>query len=193
MSIILDALKRSDRERRLQKPPDLSQIYQENQPPRRNPLIWILLIIVVFVGGIAGAYLFFQRNPEIENAKGPEKAIVTAGNKRTPSEKQRSLRKFSAKPGEASAIQKAKSPGNTPQKSVTSFPIQRKPSPGEVDQSRDLETMQKDSQNSDKGNPFATIMARANQMKQETGVTGEGETAKKNPFAGSFWKGENIA
>ena len=74
MSIILDALKRSDRERRLQKPPDLSQIYQENQPPRRNPMIWILLIIVVFVGGIAGAYLFFQRNPEIEKAKGPEKA-----------------------------------------------------------------------------------------------------------------------
>ena len=147
MSIILDALKRSDRERRLQKPPDLSQIYQENQPPRRNPLIWILLIIVVFVGGIAGAYLFFQRNPEIENAKGPEKAIVTA-------ESKKSLRKFSAKPGEASAIQKAKSPGNTPQKSVTSFPIQRKPSPREVDQSRDLETMQKDSQISDKGRQF---------------------------------------
>ena len=186
MSIILDALKRSDRERRLQKPPDLSQIYQENHPPRRNPMIWILLIIVVFVGGIAGAYLFFQRNPEIENAKRPEKAIVTAGNKKTPPEKQKSLRKFSAKSGEASATQKAKSPGNTSQKSVTSFPIQRKPSPREVDQSRDLETMQKDSQDSDKGNPFATIMAKANRMKEETGVTGEGETAKKNPFAALF-------
>ena len=121
MSIILDALKRSDRERRLQKPPDLSQIYQENHPPRRNPMIWILLIVVVLVGGIAGAYLFFQRNPEIENTKRPEKAIVTAG-KKTPPEKQKSLRNFSAKPGVPQQFKKRKVLEMFPKRVLRRFP-----------------------------------------------------------------------
>ncbi len=192
MSIILDALKRSDRERRLQKPPDLSQIYQENHPPRRKAIVWIFLIAFVFIAGIAGAYLFFQRNPGAENTKLSERAIVDAVKKKSPPEKQKSLRNFSAKPAQTKTVQNQESSGSVSPKSVTSFPIRRRPSPPEDDQSKNPETAQDDSQDSDKGNPFAAIMARANRMKEQTEAAGEGETAKKNPFAAIFGKAKTL-
>lgn len=43
MSLILDALKRAERERKLEKAPDLSAIYQEEHPDRRKyrPWFWV--------------------------------------------------------------------------------------------------------------------------------------------------------
>jgi general secretion pathway protein B len=43
MSLILDALKRAERERKLEKAPDLSTIYQEGRPDRRKyrPWFWV--------------------------------------------------------------------------------------------------------------------------------------------------------
>ena len=178
MSIILDALKRSDRERRLQKPPDLSQIYQENHSPRRTRMVWVLLIVFVFIAGIAGAYLFFQKNPGVEDAKRSEQPAVAAGTKKHPPEKAKSLRSFSKQTG-----------GTSARKSVSSVPMRRKSVPQDNGQSADTETVQNNSEDSEKGNPFAAMAARANRMKEDAETSGDGESkGHANPLAKLFSK-----
>jgi len=58
MSLILDALKRAERERKLEKAPDLSAIYQEGRPNRRKyrPWFWVggallaaLLVLAILI------------------------------------------------------------------------------------------------------------------------------------------------
>lgn len=58
MSLILDALKRAERERKLEKAPDLSAIYQEGRPDRRKyrPWFWVggaflaaLLVLAILI------------------------------------------------------------------------------------------------------------------------------------------------
>ena len=52
MSFILDALKRADRERRLERAPDLSAVYDEDHLPRRSIQPWLWLSASFLVGAV---------------------------------------------------------------------------------------------------------------------------------------------
>jgi len=57
MSFILDALKRAERDRRLERPPDLKAVYEETPPPRRAVQPWLWVSSAFLVG--AAAVVFF--------------------------------------------------------------------------------------------------------------------------------------
>jgi general secretion pathway protein B len=63
MSLILDALKRAERERKLEKAPDLSAIYQEEHPGSRKARQWFWLGGAVLVVFVALAVLFWPETP----------------------------------------------------------------------------------------------------------------------------------
>jgi general secretion pathway protein B len=78
MSLILDALKRAERERKLEKAPDLSAIYQEGRQSRRNYYPWF------WVGGgslaafVVLAFLFWPKEPSNNIKDKTAKATLTA-------------------------------------------------------------------------------------------------------------------
>jgi hypothetical protein len=79
MSLILDALKRAERERKLEKAPDLSAIYQEGRlnPRKYYPWFWVggasLAAFVIL------AFLFWPEEPSRSNIKDKTpKAALTA-------------------------------------------------------------------------------------------------------------------
>ena len=190
MSIILDALKRSDRERRLQKPPDLSQIYHESHPPRKKVLVWILLLGVVLIAGISGAYLLFQNDPGKENTKRPERAGAVVDKKSPSSGKQQTLRNFSKKPGKTDTVQKQKSSGIISQSRALPGSRRGRPRRHEGDQ-RTMESVQKDSEDKAAGNPLGAILARAVRVREEMGVPGGGDiSGGAHPLA-SLFSGED--
>ncbi|EFK11450.1 conserved hypothetical protein [delta proteobacterium NaphS2] len=61
MSMILDALKRADRERKLESAPDLSAIYQEERVIRRNYRPWIWFGGVFLCACVAVAALYWPK------------------------------------------------------------------------------------------------------------------------------------
>ncbi|OQY50279.1 MAG: hypothetical protein B6240_01970 [Desulfobacteraceae bacterium 4572_87] len=82
MSLILDALKRAERERKLEKAPDLSAIYQEGRPNRRkyDPRFWVGVASLAAFGVLA--FLFWPKEPSRGNVK--DKAPKTALTASTP-------------------------------------------------------------------------------------------------------------
>lgn len=184
MSIILDALKRSDRERRLQKPPDLSQIYQENHPPKRRTMVWVLLIVVVLIAGVSGAYFLFQKDPGVKNTKRLETTVVDAGKKKIPQEKQKSLRKFSAKPAKAQTVQKQESSESVSQENVVQGPPSlRRPKPWEDDQIEDKEPAEDLSTEAGKENFLDALLAKGIRAREKMAESSE-EVA--SPLASLF-------
>ena len=189
MSIILDALKRSDRERRLQKPPDLSQIYQENHPPRKKAMVWVVLIGVVLIAGFSAAYLLFQKDPVAENGKRPERAVVDAGKKETPAEKPKTLRSFSRKSEGTEATQKRKNSGKVSRRSAMPVPTRGRPNPRANTRNRNLEPVKEVSGDSAGGSPFAAILAKATRVVEETKESNKGDTGKgTHPLSALFSK-----
>jgi len=78
MSLILDALKRAERERKLEKAPDLSAIYQEGRLTRRkiNPWFWAGgAFLATFV---AVAIIFWPREPSEGDLKDKAPQAVLA-------------------------------------------------------------------------------------------------------------------
>ncbi len=67
MSLILDALKRADRERKLEQAPDLSAIYQEEQLNRRKFYSWFAGALMVAL--VVLAFIFWPKDPLSEKAK----------------------------------------------------------------------------------------------------------------------------
>jgi cytoskeletal protein RodZ len=190
MSIILDALKRSDRERRLQKPPDLSQIYHESHPPRKKVLVWILLIGVVFIAGLSGAYLLFQKDPGKENTKLSERAVVVVDKKSPSSGKQQTLRNFSKKPRKTDAVQKQKSSGIISQSRALPGSRRGRPRRHQDDQ-RTRETVQSDSEDAAGGNPLGAILAKATRVREEMATSNELDASRgAHPLASLFSGGD---
>lgn len=72
MSMILDALKRAERERKLEKAPDLSAIYQEESAGRRSYRPWIWLGGVFLCACVAVAVLYWPK----ESSKGDFKEKI---------------------------------------------------------------------------------------------------------------------
>ncbi len=188
MSIILDALKRSDRERRLQKPPDLSQIYQENHSSRKkSPPFVLLLIAAVLIAGLSGAYLLLQKDAGDEKKKDSEKSALNAEKKKASSQSPKPLRQFAGKTGQNGTVQKQNSPTNVPSKSQTSFPIGIRPKSQEEDRSMDRQTGQNDSEGSAAANPLADILARAAQARQDMPASNQRDgSGRTNPLAALF-------
>ena len=93
MSFILEALKRADRERRLERAPDLSAVYEDNDLPGHNgirPWLWLcgaFLVGVIVVGLVlwpAGPGSVKSPLPRGESASPPLSAPETAKKEKTP-------------------------------------------------------------------------------------------------------------
>jgi len=93
MSFILEALKRADRERRLERAPDLSAVYEDNDLPGHNgirPWLWLcgsFLVGVIVVGLVlwpAGPGPVKAPLPEGESASLPLSAPETAKKEKSP-------------------------------------------------------------------------------------------------------------
>jgi general secretion pathway protein B len=69
MSYILEALKKSERERKLRQPPTLPVLLEDNPPPRRNFLPWILVALLV---GLNLAVLFYLGRGERQETAAPK-------------------------------------------------------------------------------------------------------------------------
>ena len=76
MSFILDALKRAERERRLERPPDLSVVYQEGDQPRHSRWSWFSGGLAFLTGAVVVALLLWPKAPPPEVSKAPEPAKV---------------------------------------------------------------------------------------------------------------------
>lgn len=63
MSLILDALKRAERERRLEKPPDLRAVYEENHLPRRRIQPWFWVSGSFLIGAIVVGLILWPEGP----------------------------------------------------------------------------------------------------------------------------------
>ena len=63
MSFILDALKRADRERRLERAPDLSAVLEEDNLPRRSIQPWLWLSGSFLVGAMVVALILWPERP----------------------------------------------------------------------------------------------------------------------------------
>ncbi len=59
MSFILDALKRAERDRRLEKAPDLSAVYEEDPPRHRKTWIWGIVSGAVLLGGVLTVFVLW--------------------------------------------------------------------------------------------------------------------------------------
>ncbi|MDZ7698287.1 MAG: general secretion pathway protein GspB [Deltaproteobacteria bacterium] len=59
MSFILDALKRAERDRRLEKAPDLSAVYEEDPPRHRKPWVWGLIGGAILLGGVVSVLMLW--------------------------------------------------------------------------------------------------------------------------------------
>jgi len=77
--MILDALKRAERERKLEKAPDLSAIYQEEGPVNRKTKLWFWLGGAFLVAFMALAIVFWPKAPSKPDltASTPAKASPT--------------------------------------------------------------------------------------------------------------------
>ncbi|MBW2710039.1 MAG: general secretion pathway protein GspB, partial [Deltaproteobacteria bacterium] len=107
MSLILDALKRAERERKLEKAPDLSAIYQEGGPSRRKTHPWFWAGGAFLITFVAVTIIFWPKAPPEINPKdkAPKLAladsakvadVTTAGT--APTRAKRSLPKNPSKP-----------------------------------------------------------------------------------------------
>ena len=59
MSFILDALKRAERDRRLEKAPDLSAVYEEDPPRHRKTWVWGLIGGAALLGGVVSVLMLW--------------------------------------------------------------------------------------------------------------------------------------
>jgi general secretion pathway protein B len=69
MSLILDALKRAERERKLEKAPDLSAIYQEGRLNRRKYYPWFWAGGSFLAAFVILAFLFWPKEPSRDDIK----------------------------------------------------------------------------------------------------------------------------
>ena len=108
MSFILDALKRAERERKLDQAPDLSAVYQEEYKGARKHRSWVWISGAVLAAVMAVGYVFwpiapFRKNTKIE----PPETVSTAKVPKTPP-------KQVAKPAAATVVIKAKTEAAPP-------------------------------------------------------------------------------
>lgn len=84
MSFILDALKRAERERRLERAPDLGAIYEESDMPQSNLWPWLSAGVAFLVGAVVVALLLWPQTPPLEISKNSN--LVTETASRTPTQ-----------------------------------------------------------------------------------------------------------
>jgi general secretion pathway protein B len=71
MSLILDALKRADRERRLTQPPDLTTVYEDDPWTRRGTRSWFWLGGAFLMGAVAVGLILWSRAPRPDRVSAP--------------------------------------------------------------------------------------------------------------------------
>lgn len=74
MSFILDALKRAERERRLERPPDLSAVYEESDVSQPGRWPWFTVGLAFLAGAVAVALFLWPEGPTQKMSKSPETA-----------------------------------------------------------------------------------------------------------------------
>lgn len=78
MSLILDALKRAERERKLEKAPDLSAIYQEGRLNRRKYYPWFWVGGAFIVSLVLLAFVLWPKSQDNINDKSPASSLVAS-------------------------------------------------------------------------------------------------------------------
>lgn len=79
MSFILDALKRAERERRLERPPDLTSVYEEDHLQRRGSRPWLWVSGAFLIGAVAVGLVLWPNGP------GPDRSAVPTESSVAPS------------------------------------------------------------------------------------------------------------
>ncbi len=74
MSFILDALKRAERERRLERPPDLRAVYEESDLPQRSRWTWFSAAAAFLAGATVVALFLLPKAPPTEVGQSKEPA-----------------------------------------------------------------------------------------------------------------------
>ncbi|MCF8143657.1 MAG: general secretion pathway protein GspB [Deltaproteobacteria bacterium] len=64
MSFILDALKRAERDRRLERPPDLTAVYEEDHLPQRGIRPWLWIVGIFLVSAIVVGLILWPDGPD---------------------------------------------------------------------------------------------------------------------------------
>jgi hypothetical protein len=109
MSFILDALKRAERERRLEKPPDLRAVYEENHLPRRGIRPWIWVSGSFIIGAIVAWLVLWPED------RGPARPIVpTASSASRKGPVKMAARKPETRPSPTSPRSRAVKPPKVP-------------------------------------------------------------------------------
>lgn len=113
MSLILDALKRAERERRLEKAPDLTAVYEEDHLSRQGGHPWIWLSGACLIGAVVvGAAMLWSHNQGTQRSPVPgETSTMTSAPPNAAAQKEKTLpsdaspKGPAAKPAEAPALQ----------------------------------------------------------------------------------------
>ena len=115
MSLILDALKRAERERKLEKAPDLSAIYQEGRLSRRKTRPWFWAGGAFLVTFVAMAIIFWPKAPLKGDLKDktPKPALADSANPAVVATLAKSAVANATKAGAASTERKQSLAGKT--------------------------------------------------------------------------------
>jgi len=115
MSLILDALKRAERERRLERPPDLTAVYEEDHLQRKAIRPWLWLSGVLLVGVIAAWLILRPDGPDPGAPPVPAESSIARSTSET------------GPPGKAEARPSSVSPDNSVPKPPGPPPAQTPP------------------------------------------------------------------
>jgi general secretion pathway protein B len=136
MSLILDALKRADRERKLEKAPDLSAIYQEENTGGRNYRPWIWTVGILVCAAVAAAALLWPEDADKIAAKSQKpKTVQVAARSKTTSPPKKAPAVSKTTETAASDVSASSKPGtarpkqNETQKEQTKAPETVQPEP----------------------------------------------------------------
>jgi hypothetical protein len=144
MSLILDALKRAERERRLERAPDLTAVYEEDHLPKRGIQPYLWLGGAFLIGAIVVGIIMWPDTPGPHRPPVPTKRSVTHSVPKTAAKKEGMhhshaspestvLKQAGGPPVQATPPQPSPAPVQTPQRQAVSPPAQGIPPASSVE------------------------------------------------------------
>lgn len=127
MSFILDALKRAERERRLERPPDLTAVYEEDHLQRKGIRPWLWLSGVFLVGAIVVALILWPEGPDPDAPPLPPESSIAQSTSETDPAGKAEARPSSASPDSSASKPPGPPPAQTPPAQPASAPMHKIP------------------------------------------------------------------
>ncbi|MFH1242923.1 MAG: general secretion pathway protein GspB [Pseudomonadota bacterium] len=120
MSFILDALKRAERERRLERAPDLSAVYEESDLPQRSRWTWFSAAAAFLAGATVVALFLLPKAPPTEVSQSKEPAAEVGSH--TPDKERLQLPAGRVQPDKPPLPKDVPQPAGPPAKQVKVVP-----------------------------------------------------------------------